>query len=54
LAQGKTPPALTGYLDLPVGGTLIGGVGDTTSALGVQSDNVIDAEVVTGEGSNIR
>jgi FAD/FMN-containing dehydrogenase len=33
LAQGKTPPVLTGYLELSVGGTLIaGGVGVTTSA----------------------
>ena len=54
LAQGKTPPVLTDYLELSVGGTLIvGGVGGTTSAFGVQSDNVIDIEVVTGEGKKV-
>jgi hypothetical protein len=36
LAQGKTPPVLTDYLELSVGGTLIvGGIGGTTSAFGV-------------------
>ena len=53
LAQGKTPPVLTEYLELSVGGTLVvGGVGATTSTFGVQSDNVIDLEVVTGNGEN--
>jgi FAD/FMN-containing dehydrogenase len=54
LAQGMTPPVLTDYLELSVGGTLtVGGVGGTTSAFGVQSDNVIDMEVVTGEGKKV-
>ena len=54
LAQGKTPPVLTEYIELSVGGTLIvGGVGGTTSAFGVQSDNVIDMQVVTGEGKKL-
>jgi cytokinin dehydrogenase len=54
LAQGKTPPVLTDYLELSVGGTLIvGGVGGTSTAFGVQSDNVIDIEVVTGEGKKV-
>ena len=54
LARGKTPPVLTEYLELSVGGTLIvGGVGGTTAAFGVQSDNVIDLEVVTGEGRRL-
>ncbi|MFC5262776.1 FAD-binding protein [Kribbella qitaiheensis] len=54
LAQGKTPPVLTEYLELSVGGTLIvGGVGGTTSTYGVQSDNVIDLEIVTGEGKKV-
>jgi cytokinin dehydrogenase len=54
LAHGKTPPVLTDYLELSIGGTLIvGGVGGTTSAFGVQSDNVIDLEVVTGEGKKV-
>ena len=54
LAQGMTPPVLTDYLELSVGGTLVvGGVGGTTSAFGVQSDNVIEIEVVTGAGETI-
>jgi FAD/FMN-containing dehydrogenase len=57
LEQGKTPPVLTEYLELSVGGTLIvggvGGVGGSTSAFGVQSDNVIDMEVVTGAGEQV-
>ena len=54
LAQGLTPPVLTDYLELSVGGTLVvGGVGGTTSAFGVQADNVIEIEVVTGTGETI-
>jgi cytokinin dehydrogenase len=54
LPLGKAPPVLTDYLDLSVGGTLIvGGVGGTTSAFGAQSDNVIEMEVVTGEGKKV-
>jgi FAD/FMN-containing dehydrogenase len=54
LAHGKTPPVLTEYLELSVGGTLIvGGVGSSTPAFGVQSDNVLDMEVVTGDGKKV-
>ena len=54
LARGMTPPVLTDYLELSVGGTLVvGGVGGTTSAFGVQADNVIEIEVVTGAGETI-
>ncbi|MGH2985272.1 MAG: FAD-binding protein [Solirubrobacterales bacterium] len=54
LPQGKTPPVLTDYIELSVGGTLVvGGVGGTTSAFGVQSDNVIEIEVVTGKGQRV-
>ena len=54
LAQGRTPPVLTDYLELSVGGTLaVGGVGGTTSAFGVQSDNVIEMDVVTGTGEHV-
>ena len=54
LARGKTPPVLTDYIELSVGGTLVvGGVGGTTSAFGVQSDNVIELEVVTGKGRKV-
>jgi cytokinin dehydrogenase len=54
LVQGKSPPVLTEYIELSVGGTIIvGGVGGTTSRFGLQSDNVIDMEVVTGEGKMV-
>jgi FAD/FMN-containing dehydrogenase len=54
LPLGKTPPVLADYLELSVGGTLVvGGVGGTTSRYGVQADNVIELEVVTGEGRRI-
>ncbi len=54
LARGRTPPVLTDYIELSVGGTLaVGGVGGTTSAFGVQSDNVIDMDVVTGTGEHV-
>ena len=55
LPQRLTPPVLVNYLDLSVGGTLvIGGVGDTTTRYGMQSDNVLELEVVTGEGRRVR
>ena len=51
LPQGLTPPVLTDYLELSVGGTLVvGGVGGTTSRYGMQSDNVLELDVVTGKG----
>ncbi len=50
-AQGLTPPVLTDYLELSVGGTLsLGGIGGEASHHGAQVDNVIDLEVVTGRG----
>jgi cytokinin dehydrogenase len=51
LPHGRTPPVLTDYLDLSVGGTLaVGGVGSATSRLGVMSDHVLELEVATGRG----
>lgn len=51
LREGLVPPVLTNFLDLSVGGTLsIGGVGGTTHAFGMQTDNILELEVVTGEG----
>jgi cytokinin dehydrogenase len=51
LADGKAPPVLTDYLELSVGGTLsVGGIGGTTFRHGLQVDNVLSLEVVTGEG----
>ena len=54
LSEHLTPPVLTNYLDLSVGGTLaVGGIGPTTHKYGMQTDNVLELEVVTGEGKII-
>src|SRR4030095_247652 len=51
LSHGLTPPVLTAYLGLTVGGTLsIGGIGTTTFRHGAQVDHVRELQVVTGEG----
>jgi FAD/FMN-containing dehydrogenase len=51
LAQGLTPPMLTDYIGQTVGGTLsVGGVGGWMFRTGAQVDNVIELDVVTGEG----
>lgn len=51
LARGLTPPVLTNYLGLSVGGTLaVGGIGATSARYGMQTDQVTEVEVVTGEG----
>jgi cytokinin dehydrogenase len=48
--RGYTPPALTGYIDLTLGGTLsVGGV-SATNRRGAQVDTVRELEVVTGAG----
>jgi cytokinin dehydrogenase len=50
VAMGLTPPVLTGYIQLSIGGTLsVGGV-SSTNREGVQIDRVRELEVVTGEG----
>lgn len=51
LQQGLTPPVLTDYLELSIGGTLsVGGIGGATHRYGVQVDNVLELEVITGIG----
>ncbi|WP_081236249.1 FAD-binding protein [Streptomyces viridosporus] len=51
LAKGLTPPALTDYLHLSVGGTLsVGGVGATVQTYGLQVDTVRSIDIVTGTG----
>ncbi len=51
LVQGVTPPVLTDYTGLTVGGTLsVGGVGTRSYRHGAQVDNVMELTVVTGEG----
>jgi cytokinin dehydrogenase len=54
LPLGRTPPVLADYLDLSVGGTVVvGGVGAATAKSGVQSDNVVELDVVTGTGRHV-
>jgi cytokinin dehydrogenase len=51
---GRTPPVLTDYLELSVGGTLsAGGIGGTSPRYGAQVDNVLALEVVTGAGDRV-
>lgn len=51
LAQGLTPPVLTDFIELSVGGTLsVGGIGGATNRYGLQVDNVLELQVVTGTG----
>ena len=51
LPLGKSPPVLTDHIDLSIGGTLsVGGIGGQTPQHGLQSDNVLELWVVTGEG----
>lgn len=52
--EGLTPPVLTGYIKLTVGGTLsVGGVGGSIGSKdrGLQVDTVQELEVVTGRGT---
>ena len=52
LRHGLTPPVLTDYLGLSVGGTLsVGGIGGTAHRHGAQTDTVLDLEIVTGDGA---
>jgi cytokinin dehydrogenase len=54
LALGLTPPVLTNYLGLSIGGTIaVGGIGAASSRHGMQADNVIALDVVTGEGNEV-
>jgi FAD/FMN-containing dehydrogenase len=51
LRQGLTPPVLTDYLELSVGGTIsVGGIGGSTHQHGLQVDNVLSLEVLTADG----
>ncbi|HEY0539135.1 MAG TPA: FAD-binding protein [Actinoallomurus sp.] len=54
LPQKLTPPVLTDYLELSIGGTLsAGGVGGATHQHGAQVDNVAELDVVTGTGERV-
>jgi FAD/FMN-containing dehydrogenase len=51
LPFGLSPPTLTDYLGLRVGGTLsVGGIGGQAFRSGFQADNVLELQVVTGRG----
>ncbi|MFE4972448.1 FAD-binding protein [Kitasatospora sp. NPDC056651] len=51
LAQNLTPPCLTDYLHLSIGGTIsVGGIGSTVHKYGLQADTVESIEIVTGTG----
>jgi FAD/FMN-containing dehydrogenase len=51
LERDLTPPVLTDYLGLSVGGTLsVGGIGGASHRYGLQIDNVLELQVVTGKG----
>ena len=48
---GKSPPTLTDYIPLSIGGTLsVGGIGGQAFHAGLQVDNVLELTVVTGKG----
>jgi FAD/FMN-containing dehydrogenase len=51
IPQGLTPPTLVDFLELTVGGTLsLGGIGSQAFRNGPNVDNVLELQVVTGEG----
>ncbi|MEU3573223.1 FAD-binding protein [Kitasatospora sp. NPDC036755] len=51
LTQNLTPPCLTDYLHLSIGGTIsVGGIGSTVHKHGLQADTVESIEIVTGTG----
>ncbi|MFD6431100.1 hypothetical protein ACFWEF_20860, partial [Bacillus velezensis] len=53
LPLGVAPPVLTDYLDLSIGGTLsVGGISGATHHHGLQTDNVIELDAVTPDGTH--
>ena len=51
IPQGLTPPTLVDFLELTIGGTLsLGGIGSQAFRHGPPTDNVLELQVVTGEG----
>lgn len=51
-AVGKTPPVLTDFLHLTVGGTVsVGGIGGGIQSFGTQADTITKLQVVTGAGN---
>ncbi|MBU8900336.1 FAD-binding protein [Corallococcus sp. M34] len=53
--RGRSPPVLTDYIELSIGGTLsAGGIGGQAFRWGLQVDNVMEMDVVTGQGELVR
>ncbi len=51
IPQGLTPPILVDFLELSIGGTLsLGGIGSQSFRHGPNVDNVLELQLVTGEG----
>lgn len=51
IPHGLTPPTLVDFLELTVGGTVsLGGIGSQAFRFGPNVDNVLELQVVTGEG----
>lgn len=54
LERGLTPPVLTDFIELSVGGTLSGGgIGGATHRHGLQVNNVLELELITGRGERL-
>jgi FAD/FMN-containing dehydrogenase len=54
LGHGLTPPVLTAYIELSVGGTLsVGGIGGMSHLYGLQTDNVLELDVVVADGREL-
>lgn len=54
LSHGLTPPVLTAFIELSVGGTLsVGGIGGMSHLYGMQTDNVLELDVVVADGRNL-
>ncbi|MFO0592357.1 MAG: FAD-binding protein [Polyangiaceae bacterium] len=54
LPLGKSPPTLTDFIELSIGGTLsVGGIGGQVHRSGFQVDNVVELEVITGRGQRV-
>ncbi|MFY2561724.1 FAD-binding protein [Corallococcus terminator] len=55
LPGGRSPPVLTDYIELSIGGSLsAGGIGGQAFRWGLQVDNVLEMDVVTGRGELVR
>ncbi|MFE9748260.1 FAD-binding protein [Saccharothrix saharensis] len=54
LPHGLAPPVLTDYLEMSVGGTLsVGGISGASHHFGAQTDNVLELDVYTADGTPV-